>query len=110
MATRWCRVCAQDATEGFRQLPEPHELPLRVDGSSTNQAEGHSSDCVLKLVAVYPDSARVNGALVMCEVMMPDGKTPHSSNKRATILDDALRHGSASSRNTFTRTAARSAS
>src|SRR5439155_1288426 len=28
------------------------------------------------------------GALVMCEVMMPDGKTPHPSNKRATILDD----------------------
>jgi glutamine synthetase len=26
--------------------------------------------------------------LVMCEVMMPDGKTPHSTNKRATILDD----------------------
>ena len=25
----------------------------------------------------------------MCEVMMPDGKTPHPSNKRATILDDA---------------------
>ena len=52
------------------------------------QAEGHSSDCVLKPVAVYPDGARTNGALVMCEVMMPDGKTPHASNKRATILDD----------------------
>ena len=24
----------------------------------------------------------------MCEVMMPDGETPHPSNKRATILDD----------------------
>ena len=24
----------------------------------------------------------------MCEVMMPDGVTPHASNKRATILDD----------------------
>jgi len=39
------------------------------------QAEGHSSDCVLKPVAIYPDAARENGALVMCEVMMPDGKT-----------------------------------
>src|SRR6476469_5637643 len=46
------------------------------------------SDCVLKPVAVYPDGARTNGALVMCEVMMPDGKTPHATNKRATILDD----------------------
>ena len=52
------------------------------------QAEGHSSDCVLKPVAVYPDATRTNGALVMCEVMMPDGKTPHATNKRATILDD----------------------
>jgi len=42
------------------------------------QAEGHNSDCVLKPVAVYPDGARTNGALVMCEVMMPDGKTPAS--------------------------------
>ena len=46
------------------------------------------SDCVLKPVAIYPDGARKNGALVMCEVMMPDGVTPHSTNKRATILDD----------------------
>ena len=53
------------------------------------QAEGRSSDCVLKPVAIYPDGARTNGALVMCEVMMPDGKTPHATNKRATILDDA---------------------
>ncbi len=28
------------------------------DGSSTQQAEGHSSDCVLKPVAFYPDSTR----------------------------------------------------
>jgi hypothetical protein len=42
---------------------------------------------VLKPVAVYPDSTRKNGVLVMCEVMMPDG-TPHPSNSRATILDD----------------------
>jgi glutamine synthetase len=53
------------------------------------QAEGRSSDCVLKPVALYPDADRKNGVLVMCEVMMPDGKTPHPSNKRATILDDA---------------------
>ena len=52
------------------------------------QAEGNSSDCVLKPVAVYPDATRKNGVLVMCEVMMPDGKTPHSVNARATILDD----------------------
>ena len=73
----------------FDSFPTLEELPLwGFDGSSTMQAEGNSSDCVLKPVAVYPDGARTNGVLVMCEVMMPDGKTPHPSNKRATILDD----------------------
>jgi len=72
----------------FDTFPSLEQLPLwGFDGSSTQQAEGHSSDCVLKPVRVFPDSERVNGALVMCEVLMPDG-TPHPSNKRATILDD----------------------
>ena len=56
------------------------------DGSSTRQAEGRSSDCVLKPVALYPDTTRKNGFLVMCEVMMPDG-TPHATNFRSTIAD-----------------------
>ena len=74
----------------FDTFPSLGELPLwGFDGSSTMQAEGHNSDCVLKPVAVYPDGARTNGVLVMCEVMMPDGKTPHPSNMRATILDDS---------------------
>ncbi|KAF1855222.1 hypothetical protein Lal_00006920 [Lupinus albus] len=73
----------------FDAFPTLEQLPLwGFDGSSTMQAEGHSSDCVLKPVAIYPDPARTNGALVMCEVMMPDGVTPHPSNSRATILDD----------------------
>lgn len=73
----------------FDSFPALEQLPLwGFDGSSTKQAEGHSSDCVLKPVAIYPDPARTNGALVMCEVMMPDGVTPRASNKRATILDD----------------------
>ena len=57
------------------------------DGSSTQQAEGHSSDCVLKPVALYPDTSRKNGFLVMCEVMLPD-LTPHPSNHRCTVDDD----------------------
>jgi glutamine synthetase len=72
----------------FASFPTLEELPLwGFDGSSTQQAPGGSSDCVLKPVAIYPDSTRRNGAIVMCEVMMPDG-TPHASNGRATILDD----------------------
>ncbi len=54
------------------------------DGSSTQQAEGKSSDCVLKPVALYPDTGRKNGFLVMCEVLLPDN-TPHPSNFRATV-------------------------
>ncbi len=56
------------------------------DGSSTQQAEGGSSDCLLKPVAVYPDPARKDGFLVMNEVLNADG-TPHESNARATIDD-----------------------
>ena len=56
------------------------------DGSSTQQAPGGSSDCLLKPVAIYPDPERKNGFLVMTEVLNADG-TPHESNGRATIDD-----------------------
>ena len=73
----------------FDEFPTLEQLPFwGFDGSSTQQAEGKSSDCALKPVAMYPDSTRKNGILVMCEVMMPDKVTPHPSNARATILDD----------------------
>lgn len=57
------------------------------DGSSTEQAPGGSSDCLLKPVAIFPDPARKNAYLVMTEVLSPDG-TPHPTNGRATIQDD----------------------
>ena len=72
----------------YASFPKLEELPdWGFDGSSTQQAPGGSSDCVLKPVGVYPDSTRKNGVLVMCEVYNADG-TPHASNDRATILDD----------------------
>jgi len=72
----------------YSGFPKLDELPKwGFDGSSTRQAPGGSSDCVLVPVAVYPDSTRKNGVLVMCEVYNADG-TPHASNDRATILDD----------------------
>jgi glutamine synthetase len=74
----------------FASFPKLDQLPIwGFDGSSTQQAEGKSSDCKLHPVAVFPDSTRKNGALVMCEVYMPDDKTPHPSNTRAGVLDDA---------------------
>src|SRR5882757_2789819 len=43
----------------FAAFPTLEQLPLwGFDGSSTMQAEGRSSDCVLKPVPVYPDGAR----------------------------------------------------
>jgi len=57
------------------------------DGSSTQQADGSSSDCILKGVAIYPDPDVKNGYLVMCEVLNADG-TPHSTNGRASIGKD----------------------
>src|SRR6185503_18672414 len=56
----------------FDAFPLLEQLPLwGFDGSSTMQAEGHSSDCVLKPVRIVLDSERKNGAIVLCEVMMP---------------------------------------
>ncbi len=64
------------------------ECPMwSFDGSSTEQAEGNSSDCLLKPVAIFPDPDRKNGYLVMTEVLNPDGSA-HESNGRATIDDD----------------------
>ena len=59
------------------------------DGSSTEQAAGDASDCLLKAVAVFPDPDRFggDGFLIMAEVLQADG-TPHPSNGRATIDDD----------------------
>lgn len=57
------------------------------DGSSTEQAPGGSSDCLLKPVALFPDPARRDGWLVMTEVLNSDG-TPHPTNGRATIDDE----------------------
>ena len=55
------------------------------DGSSTEQAEGKSSDCQLKPVRFVPDPIRGNPhILVMCEVFNADGSL-HPSNTRAAL-------------------------
>jgi glutamine synthetase len=70
------------------KAPSIENLPLwSYDGSSTLQAEGSSSDCILKPVKVLKDAGRHNGYLVMCEVFNPDG-TAHRSNKRASFEDE----------------------
>jgi len=67
---------------------ELSDVPMwSFDGSSTEQAPGGSSDCILKPVFLVKDPQRKNGYLVMCEVMSPNGR-PHPSNGRALIEDD----------------------
>jgi glutamine synthetase len=71
--------------------PTISDLPeWSFDGSSTKQAEGHFSDCILKPVRIYENPLNkgyVESLLVLCEVMNPDGK-PHLSNTRALSGDD----------------------
>ena len=63
-----------------------NDLPLwGFDGSSTNQAQGNDSDCMLKPVFKVLDPIRGgDDILVMCEVMNADGSV-HSSNTRAPL-------------------------
>lgn len=57
------------------------------DGSSTEQAEGHFSDCLLKPVYYIPDPIRGEpNILVISEVYNPDG-TPHITNTRAKLAE-----------------------
>lgn len=53
------------------------------DGSSTEQAPGDASDCVLNPVFTCPDPIRGgDNIIVMCEVLLTD-MSPHPSNTRA---------------------------
>lgn len=59
------------------------------DGSSTNQAEGHASDCVLRPVYVTPDPLRGGDhKLVLNEVLLTD-MSPHPTNTRAACAEVA---------------------
>lgn len=72
------------------------------DGSSTGQADGSNSDCVLKPVCFVKDPLRpgepfaysgggieidteIPNYLVLCEVFNGDGVTPHATNTRAEL-------------------------
>ncbi|MBT7430083.1 MAG: glutamine synthetase, partial [Ilumatobacter sp.] len=69
------------------------DMPIwGFDGSSTNQATGDKSDCVLKPARVFPDPIRGGeNVLVMCEVMLVDGKA-HPTNTRAAAARTAKKY------------------
>jgi len=66
-------------------VPLLHDCPeWSFDGSSTQQADGSFSDCILKPVRVYPNplnKGSIPSSLVLCEVINPD-ESAHVSNTR----------------------------
>ena len=72
-------------TKVVKDFGKKEEAPVwGFDGSSTEQADGNNSDCVLKPVRVYPNPLEVNSSLVLCEVLNVDD-TPHSTNTRRKL-------------------------
>ena len=76
-------------------LEEEQTPPIwGFDGSSTNQAPGENSDCVLKPVFVCPDPIRgLDNILVLCEVLTP-GKmaSVHPTNTRHSCVMTDTQH------------------
>ena len=70
------RIKVQDSEPTLEDCPQ-----WAFDGSSTEQAEGGSSDCLLDPVNIIPDPGRRNAYLVMTEVKNADGSI-HPSNTR----------------------------
>ncbi len=91
-----------DGTEPTRKLRSKTKIVANgqrppvwgFDGSSTNQATGRSSDCVLRPVWTCADPLRgSDDVLVMCEVLNPD-MTPHVTNHRAEAVVAAKKFAS----------------
>ena len=72
---------------GNNVITKPSQVPVwGFDGSSTNQAPGDKSDCVLNPVRVYNNPLDGSSYIAMCEVINIDG-TPHETNTRAELSD-----------------------
>ncbi len=76
-----------------RVLQDGDDLPIwGFDGSSTNQAPGANSDCVLRPVFSCPDPIRgADDVLVMAEVLLTD-MSPHPTNTRALCQETAEKY------------------
>jgi len=75
------------------EINKASDLPdWGFDGSSTMQAEGHFSDCLLQPVHIVKDPIRGgDNLLAMCEVFNSDGSV-HKSNKRAMLRELAEKY------------------
>ncbi|MFM9120284.1 MAG: glutamine synthetase beta-grasp domain-containing protein, partial [Acidimicrobiaceae bacterium] len=69
-------------------------LPIwGFDGSSTSQATGEASDCILNPVFSCKDPIRGGkNVLVMCEVLVASTGKPHPTNTRAQCAETAKRY------------------
>ena len=72
-------------TKVVKEFGKMEEPPVwGFDGSSTEQAEGKNSDCVLNPVRVYPNPLESKSAIILCEVWNVDD-TPHETNTRRKL-------------------------
>ena len=77
------KVKVMQVDDDFEVVPE--NLPgWNFDGSSTLQAPGNNSECLLEAVRVY--SWKTNHYFVLCEVQSVDG-SPHPTNYRAGLRE-----------------------
>ena len=84
------KVIEIDAHNPAEPFSLEHCPEWSFDGSSTKQADGHFSDCILKPVRTYYNpisKGYLFSYFVLCEVMNPDG-TPHSTNTRSLVGDE----------------------
>lgn len=83
--TKYCKVNPESDVLTLDDIPA-----WAFDGSSTQQATGSDSDCILKPVSLYNNTVdrmvSSNSYIVLCEVMNSDG-TPHESNTRAKLRE-----------------------
>ena len=75
-------ISVENSSPAIKDFPE-----WNFDGSSTQQATGDDSDCILKPVCFVKDPIQHNGDyLVLCEVYTSDNK-PHPSNARSKLRE-----------------------
>ena len=89
-----------DGTKPFAQIRSKTKILNKgetppiwgFDGSSTNQATGDTSDCVLSPVFTVPDTIRGgDNIVVLCEVLNTD-MTPHETNTRSACVETATKY------------------
>jgi len=77
----------------YLQLPSPEAILNELwnyDGSSTGQATTEASEVLLRPCRIYKDANRQTSDYyyVLCEALLPDGRTPAPGNTRTAFPSD----------------------